>query len=403
MTNIEAINKRISRRTYLKTPVDTAKQNALQKLIDTLNQRSGLNFSIQNNVNEGFEGGKSYGLFKGVSSVFVLKGREMPMLREKVGYYGEILILEATRLGLGTCWVAGTYNKSSFKDIPEDEKIICVIPFGNVSNRKTLKEAFIRGIIHRKTKTIEQLSNCNVSSPDWFINAMKAVQRAPTAMNLQNVYFEYENGKVTAGSPPNKGSDPVDIGICKLHFEYGAGGKYFFNERKNIILIGMMGSGKTDIGKKAAGETGFDFCDIDEEIEKKEQKTISAIFEQDSEEAFRKIEHETTERIIKEIQKNAVISTGGGIVLNAAAMSALCGAGIVFFLNRPINDIMQDIDISNRPVLKGDKQNIKEIFDERLQFYKKYCDFEIKNDKDIDTAAKEIAKKRRELNEPFSY
>ncbi len=156
---------------------------------------------------------------------------------------------------------------------------------------------------------------------------------------------------------------------------------------QNIVLIGMPGSGKTTIGKKLSLELGIGFYDSDEYIEEITGKSISEIF-LSGEELFRSIETDA----IKEIASKTpfVVATGGGVVKNMGNIKALKNDGVVVFINRPIENIASDIDAEKRPLLKNKKENLYKLYHERIELYKKYCDYEIINDRTIDDAVANI-------------
>lgn len=134
---VNAIMARASRRTYLGTEIAPGALLTLREKITEANTESGMNVTWSDDGAAAMSGGKSYGMFRGVRSMLVLKGvRDLPHLREKTGYYGEILVLEATLLGLGTCWVGGTFDKNALS-VPEGEELICVVPVGNVRDGAT--------------------------------------------------------------------------------------------------------------------------------------------------------------------------------------------------------------------------------------------------------------------------
>ena len=222
MDMISAINSRISRRTYLETPIAPEKLEKLLEGMDKVNKESGLSVTYLEEGGEAFEGAKGYGMFKGVHALMVLKGKkDLEHLKEKVGYYGEWLILLAESMGLGTCWVGGTYDKADKAfAVPEDEQIVCVVPVGNVTESDA-DEKMIWDNIHRKTKTIEEMIQTDhpLTKEEWA--AMKLVQRAPTARNTQKVEFIFKDHKIMAQVPDDYHFDLVDLGICKLHFEVG--------------------------------------------------------------------------------------------------------------------------------------------------------------------------------------
>lgn len=223
---LKAVDARCSRRTYLSKDIEVEKVNVLQNLIKELNEISGLNLQIQTNGPELFKGfSSSYGMLKGVQAYFALVGpKNDPDLMEKIGYYGEILALEATVLELGTCWIGGTYDRKLCKqliDLKEDEELVAIISVGYTPTDKTLKEKMISKLSHRKTKTVEEMYMSNETVSNDFINGMKAVQKAPSALNKQPIKFHYKNGVVTTSTLNSTGYENIDLGIAKLHFEIG--------------------------------------------------------------------------------------------------------------------------------------------------------------------------------------
>ncbi len=225
MTDMQAIDLRCSRRTYLSDEIKC--KDELIKLIDEYNEASGLNAVFVDDASILFKGFKaSYGLLKNVRSVLLLKGNT-DNIKEKAGYYGEKFVLEATKLGLGTCWIGGTFDRdNSFFQQYKDETIVCLIAVGNISQNKGLKEKFIASVAKRKTKTAEQVCTYDTTPPKWFFDGVEAALKAPTAINSQKFKFEYKEGKVQASIPDDYVMDLIDLGICKLHFEIGAQGSF---------------------------------------------------------------------------------------------------------------------------------------------------------------------------------
>ena len=228
MDRIEAIEERISRRSYLEEPIPLEKLAVLLDEIDQVNSESGLTVAFAEDGSDAFDAGKSYGLFSGVRSLLVFKGeKELPHLREKVGYYGERLLLAATQLGLGSCWVGGTFDKKSPSLHTEEwEEIVCVSPVGCVRREETLKEKVVRAAIHRGTKSIAQMIRADRPLTPEETRAMELVQRAPTARNTQKVQFRFEGERISAWVPDDYPFDLVDLGICKYHFEAGMEGRF---------------------------------------------------------------------------------------------------------------------------------------------------------------------------------
>lgn len=226
MTDIEAISLRHSRRGYLDTPIKAESVRILQTAIDEYNKISGLSIQFVEHGQDAFKGfNLGYGMFSGVRSYIAIVGKKNDSnLLEKAGYYGEKLVLEATKLGLGTCWVGGTFNKNRTAcTIGNNETLAILITIGNVEEKKGLKENLLYKLAHRGTKAIEQMYTADTEAPDWFLRGMEAVQKAPSAINLQPVLFHYQKGSVTAEVKTVTHLQLVDLGIAKLHFEIGSG------------------------------------------------------------------------------------------------------------------------------------------------------------------------------------
>ena len=149
----------------------------------------------------------------------------------------------------------------------------------------------------------------------------------------------------------------------------------------NIFLVGPMGSGKSSLGKKLAKSLDKKFIDTDKEIEKKENKTINEIFENEGEKYFREKEKEFLINIPNNL--NMVIATGGGIVTDQENREKL-KENRVIFLNASVERQSKRTSRSDkRPLLKNvDRlKKLRELYDQRLEFYKEVSNFEINVDK----------------------
>lgn len=155
---------------------------------------------------------------------------------------------------------------------------------------------------------------------------------------------------------------------------------------KNIILIGMPASGKSTIGKLLSKKIDYKYFDTDIYLEEKENKKIKDIFFEKGEEYFRDLET----KYLKELSgiKKAVICTGGGVVKKEENMNMIKRNGIVIFLDRKIEDIIKE-DHINRPLLK-DVKNVYKLYNERIDFYKKYADIIIENDDMLEKVVEKI-------------
>ncbi|UFH63664.1 shikimate kinase [Clostridium cadaveris] len=157
--------------------------------------------------------------------------------------------------------------------------------------------------------------------------------------------------------------------------------------KKNIVLIGMPGCGKSTIGKILADKLNYKYIDSDNFIEKKSGRSIEELFDI-GEDYFRKIESQ----IIKEAchEERSVISTGGGVIKNSNNVELLKENGIVIFIDRPIENIVSDINISQRPLLKEDAIRLYDLYKERYDLYKKSCHVKIINDSSIEKVIDDI-------------
>ena len=214
MDILEIMRARHSVRQYTAEKIEPQKREALEELARECNEASGLNIQLFFEEPKCFAGKMAhYGSFLGVENYIALVGKKSPDLEEKVGYYGEKLVLKAQELGLSTCWVALTHGKSQAQ-IEKGEKLACVIAVGYGKNQ---------GKPH-KDKPLEKLCNCSAKMPDWFARGMEAVLLAPTAMNQQKFYFTLEGDRVRARA--GRGFlTKMDLGIVKYHFEAVTGRK----------------------------------------------------------------------------------------------------------------------------------------------------------------------------------
>ena len=147
-------------------------------------------------------------------------------------------------------------------------------------------------------------------------------------------------------------------------------------ETKNIVLVGLMGAGKTKVGRMLSRRLGLGFVDTDREIESRTGVNISTIFEIEGEEGFRKREA----RIIKELTvlNGHVLATGGGVILREENRKNLQKNGFVVYLNAPPHVLWERTrNDKNRPLLKvkDPLQKLQELFVSRHPLYQEVADF----------------------------
>lgn len=220
MTLNEAINARHSVRQYLEKPIEPEKVAQLQALIDECNTQGRIHLQLVTNEPKAFASGMAkYGGFKGVSNYIAVVGPKGA--DEKLGFYGEKVVLLAQALGLNTCWVGLSYKKQPDKyQIFDGESIVAVIALGYGANQ---------GKGHPQKKGIEHFCYVEGDMPEWFRQGMEAALLAPTAVNQQKFEFIlHEGNRVEAKTRFSFiGYTTLDLGIAKCHFEIGAGKENF--------------------------------------------------------------------------------------------------------------------------------------------------------------------------------
>lgn len=160
------------------------------------------------------------------------------------------------------------------------------------------------------------------------------------------------------------------------------------SDRKNIVLTGMSGCGKTTVGKMVAEILKMRFTDTDEVFVSEEKRSISDVFETDGEAYFRKKEKEIIERVSK--RGGTVISTGGGVICDSENVSFLKSSGIIFYIKRDIEKIANQVKPDGRPLFKAGKKAVKKLFKERRKPYEAAADYEIENNSLPKEAAEKI-------------
>ena len=221
MTIQEAIEARHSVRAYKDQPLADEVARRLEEEIAVVNQKGNLHVQLIRNEPKAFQGTMAkYGKFRNANNYIVMAGKKAEDLDERVGYYGEHLVLLAQTLGLNTCWVGLSYSKvPGTYVLDEGEKIACYIAIGYGETQ---------GAGH-KIKTVGQVSNASDATPSWFRKGVEAALLAPTAVNQQKFSFEYvgvQDGhhQVRAKKGFSMiGYTKMDLGIAKYHFEIGAG------------------------------------------------------------------------------------------------------------------------------------------------------------------------------------
>lgn len=183
---------------------------------------------------------------------------------------------------------------------------------------------------------------------------------------------------------------------------------------KNIVLIGMPGSGKSCVGRALSRILHRPFVDTDNMVEQAAQKSISAIFAEDGEAHFRKLE--TCCVCALAAAQGQIIASGGGVILRPENMDVLTKNGIIVFLDRPIEAIVRVSSLDDRPLLhsgrgmhdgpdpnqpdnteqtdKNDQEaRLWQLYHQRIELYRSYAAYHIRNTGRVRSTAHMIAKK----------
>lgn len=142
----------------------------------------------------------------------------------------------------------------------------------------------------------------------------------------------------------------------------------------------MPGCGKTTISKELSEKLELPLLDIDTDIVETYQMSIPEMFEI-SEEYFRERETLCCQKASK--KQGSIISTGGGIILNPQNITYLKENGIIVYLDRPVTDILNDVEVETRPLLKNGPERLYALYQERHQKYIEACDIHILNTEKI--------------------
>ena len=139
---------------------------------------------------------------------------------------------------------------------------------------------------------------------------------------------------------------------------------------KSLVLTGMMGVGKSTIGRLIAKRLKTKFIDVDKIIEKKEKKTIKRIFEDHGEKYFRKLEEKTTLQILK--NNKSVIALGGGAFINKEIRQKVLSSCVSVWLKVDLDKLIKRYNKNDRrPLLDKKKLNtdVKRIYQSRKKIY----------------------------------
>jgi len=158
---------------------------------------------------------------------------------------------------------------------------------------------------------------------------------------------------------------------------------------KNIVLIGMPGTGKSVVGRALAQRLDYTFVDMDDLIVEATGKTLPEILREDGLEEFFKIE----EKVGVELDRaDTVVSTGGSMVLYEDAMEHLKENGVIVWLETPLSQIMERMpaDLIDRGIAAPAGMTIRQIYEQREPLYAKYADLIVASRDGADDTARQV-------------
>ena len=141
---------------------------------------------------------------------------------------------------------------------------------------------------------------------------------------------------------------------------------------KNIVLIGMMGCGKSTVGALLAEKLGLTLVDTDALIEEREGRSISDMFATDGEGYFRDWEQKVSEELAG--KQDLIVACGGGLPLRPGCMEPLKASGTVIWLRRDPGETYDTMDASGRPLAQQGREAFLERFAQREPVYRRWAD-----------------------------
>lgn len=229
------IPQRRSRRKYDSTQLESRQADELERICREFRPfpqaRAVLVTDSPDSVFKGAVG--PYGKVKGAPAFIAFIGdMDDPHVQEKVGYLGEGIILEATAMGLATCWVGGFFRPevvASLVDVGPKERVLAVTSVGHVAKRLSFEERAMAGFSwnHRRKRLAGLAGGMDEAHwPDWMKAALEAARMAPSAINRQPWRFQVEPDGVTVSVDGGRISFGIsrrlDCGIAMLHIEVAA-------------------------------------------------------------------------------------------------------------------------------------------------------------------------------------
>ena len=210
MTEMEAVRSRHSVRNYQDKRIEKEQIISINKRIEELNKEGNIHLQFVEDSSSTFS--KLFNKALGSApSVIACVGPDDDTLDERIGYYGQKLVIYAQQLGLNTCWV-GTFNRKKIPvEISDGERLVIAIAIGYGQTQGK----------QRKTKTADEVVIDLKDVPDWFHAGVEAALLAPTAINQQKFEIIYNENEEVEFKDLGGVLSKIDIGIVRCNFEIG--------------------------------------------------------------------------------------------------------------------------------------------------------------------------------------
>ena len=239
---IDAINIRTAVRAFDNEPIDDDMARQLTMTLDPINLLADLHIQLVRDQPGVFAEANASGHLANAANYLAIVGpKNDDEAKERAGFYAERVVLTATLRGLGTLWVAGSWDRDQAARhcrVSDAQELYLGVVIGYPANHlayqaKSYAQLTEEQRTHRTSKTFEQFTPTmsdeeRQSAPDWFKAGVEAAMKAPSAMNRQPITFTYNAADDTAAAhiDPTAGDEHWalnDLGIAKLHFQIGAG------------------------------------------------------------------------------------------------------------------------------------------------------------------------------------
>lgn len=231
---INSINKRCSRTCFLNEPINCLGE--VKRMLAAINSIDGISFDHIEEGRKIFSQTKPlYGNFRNINNIIIARADKGDVNgKEKVGYYGQKLILELTSLGLGSSWVGLDFN--NFRDSLNTPKqdFIAMIIFGAIEEQRSSIEQLMFDMLHKDTVEITTVFNLETPPTPVTIQAIGSVMKAPSFANKMKPRFNINSSTITVSVENNFYTDLIDLGIFKLHFEIGTNTNFRFPLGNNV-------------------------------------------------------------------------------------------------------------------------------------------------------------------------